>query len=73
MYIIIILGGIKLKNSKLEELTKKTILLLEKTKKDYKKYEKERKQLYVYLVNKNEVETWEKYVKELEEIIKCNK
>ncbi len=62
-----------MKNSKLEELTKKTILLLEKTKKDYKKYEKERKQLYAYLVNKNDVETWEKYVKELEEIMKCNK
>lgn len=62
-----------MKNSKLEKLTKRTILLLEETKKDYKKYEQERKQLYSYLVNKNEEEKWEKYVKELEEIMRCNK
>lgn len=70
MYIIIILEGIKLKNSKIEDLNRRTIILLEKTKKQYKQYEQERKQLYSYLVNKNDLEKWEKYVYQLEEVIK---
>lgn len=70
MYIIIILEGIKLKNSKIEDLNRRTIILLEKTKKQYKQYEQERKQLYSYLVNKNDLEKWEKYVCQLEEVIK---
>ena len=64
-----ILGGIKLKNDKIEELSSETVKLLEKTKKDYKKYETERKKLYEYFVNKNDVEKWEAYIKELKELI----
>ena len=60
---------IKLNNSKIEELNRKTILLLEKTKKEYKRYTEERKQLYSYLVNKDDLIEWEKYVNKLEEII----
>jgi len=69
MYIVIILEGTKLKNSKIEELNKRTILLLEKTKKEYKKFAEERKQLYCYLVDKDDLTKWEKYVEQLEKII----
>jgi hypothetical protein len=65
----VIFEVIKLNNSKIEELNRKTILLLEKTKKEYKRYTEERKQLYSYLVNKDDLIEWEKYVNKLEEII----
>jgi len=64
------LEGIKLNNSKTEELNRKTILLLERTKKEYKKFAEERKQLYCYLVNKDDLIEWEKYVNKLEKKIK---
>lgn len=59
-----------MKNGKIEELSKRTIFLLERTKKLYKNYEKERKLLYSFLVNKNNVEEWEKYINQLERRIK---
>lgn len=62
-----------LKNDEVDNLIKKTILLLEKTKKQYKTYEQERRNLYSYLVNKNDVEQWKKCIEQLEEIMKCNK
>lgn len=62
-----------MKSGEIEELSKRTILLLEKTKKDYKKFEKERKQLFCYLVNKNNPVEWKKYMEQLEEIINENK
>lgn len=69
MYNNHIFGGIKLKNDKIEELSDKTVKLLEKTKKNYKQYEIERKKLYEYFVNKNDVEKWEAYIKEFKELI----
>lgn len=65
----VILEGIKLNNSKIEELNQRTVTLLEATKKEYKKFATERKQLYCYLVNKDDLVEWEKYVNKLEEII----
>ena len=65
----VILEGIKLNNSKIEKLSQRTILLLEKTKKEYKKFAEERKQLYCYLVNKDDLIEWEKYVNKLEKKI----
>lgn len=65
----VILEGIKLNNSKIEELNQRTVTLLEATKKEYKKFAAERKQLYCYLVNKDDLVKWERYVKKLEEII----
>lgn len=58
-----------MKNGKIEELSEKTVKLLEKTKKNYRQYEKERKKLYEYFVSKNDVEKWEAYIKEVEELI----
>ncbi|MCI8548391.1 MAG: hypothetical protein HFJ38_05830 [Bacilli bacterium] len=57
-------------NSKIEDLTKRTIILLENTKKEYVKFTEERNLLYGYLVDKNNVVKWEKYLNQLEEIIK---
>lgn len=65
----VILEGIKLNNSKIEELNQRTVILLEATKKEYKKFAEERKQLYCYLVDKDDLVEWEKYVNKLEEII----
>lgn len=62
-----------MKNNKIQELEKRTILLLEKTKKEYKKFAEERKRLYCYLINKNEIPEWEKYVCQLEELIEVEK
>lgn len=73
MYITIILEGTMLKNDEVDDLIKKTILLLEKTKKQYKTYEQERRNLYSYLVNKNDVEQWKKCIEQLEEIMRWNK
>lgn len=70
MSITIILEGTKLKNSEIEELSKRTIILLEQTKKQYKTYEEQRKILYSYLVNKNDAANWRKYLDQLEEVIK---
>lgn len=61
-----------MKNSKIQELSKRTIEILEKTQKEAEKYKKERKKLFEYFVNKNNVEIWENYVVELEELIKRN-
>lgn len=58
-----------MKNDKIEELSKKTVELLEKTKKHYKSYENERKKLYQYFVNKKDIEKWEAYINEFEELI----
>lgn len=55
--------------TKIKELSAKTVELLERTKKHYKLYEKERKELYEYLVNKKDEERWEAYIKEFEESI----
>lgn len=62
-----------LKNDEVDDLIKRTIALLEKTKKQYKTYEQERRNLYNYLVNKNDVEQWKQCIEQLEEIMKCNK
>lgn len=62
-----------MKNSKIEDLSRRTIILLENTKKEYVKFAKERNLLYRYLVNKNDLTNWEKYVKQLEEVIKVKK
>ncbi len=59
-----------MKNSEIEELSKRTIILLEQTKKQYKTYEEQRKILYSYLVNKNDAANWRKYLDQLEEVIK---
>lgn len=59
-----------MKNSEIEELSERTIVLLEKTKKQYKSYEQQRKTLYSYLVNKNDAANWRKYLDQLEEVIK---
>lgn len=45
-----------MKNSKIQKLSKRTIEILEKTKKEAEKYKKERKKLFEYFVNKNNVE-----------------
>lgn len=60
-------------NSKIEDLSRRTIILLENTKKEYAKFAEERNLLYRYLVNKDDLVNWEKYVNQLEEVIKCNK
>ena len=65
--------GRKLKNSKIEDLSRRTIILLVNTKKEFVKFAKERNLLYRYLVNKNDLTNWEKYVKQLEEVIKVKK
>lgn len=59
-----------MKNSEIEELSERTIALLENTKKQYKNYAEQRKILYSYLVNKNDVVNWRKYLEQLEETIK---
>lgn len=69
MYNNHIFGGIKLKRDKIEELSLETVKLLEKTKKCYKEYETERKELNKYFVNKNDVEKWEAYIKEFKGLI----
>lgn len=70
MSITIILEGTKLKNSEIDELSKRTIILLEQTKKQYKTYEEQRKILYSYLIKKNDAANWRKYLEQLEEVIK---
>lgn len=62
-----------LKNSKIEDLSRRTVTLLENTKKDYIKFAKERNLLYRYLVNKDDLTNWEKYVNQLEGVIKVEK
>ena len=52
-----------MKNSKIIELSERTIALLENTKKQYNLYENERHQLYNYLVKKDDLIEWEKYIK----------
>lgn len=64
-----IIRGTKLKNGKIEELAKRSILILEKTKKEKEKFVEERKKLYCYLVNRNNLIEWEKYLYQIEEII----
>lgn len=59
-----------MKNNNVDDLSRRTILLLENTKKQYVKYSKERNLLYRYLVNKNDLINWEKYLNQLEEVIK---
>lgn len=59
-----------MKNSEIEELSKRTIILLEQTKKQYKDYGEQRKILYSYLINKNDAANWRKYLDQLEEVIK---
>lgn len=59
-------------NSKIQQLSKKTIELLEATKKEMTKYAIERKKLFKYFANKNDVEKWEKYIVEIEELINRN-
>lgn len=58
-----------MKNKKIEELSKRTIELFERTKKHYKVYEDERQELYRYFDNPKEknVEKWEKCIIKLEE------
>ena len=58
-----------MKDDKISQLTRKTIDLLEKTKKQYKMYEKERQELYRYFVNESDLEKWEAYINKFEEII----
>lgn len=61
-------------SSKNEELSRKTIELLEKTKKNMVKYAVERKKLDEYLreheLNDDNIEEWENFLNELEEKIK---
>lgn len=57
-------------NDKIEELSKRTVQLLEKTKKQRNLYEMERKQLYDYFIKRENIEEWEKYIVELEELTK---
>lgn len=57
-------------NDKIEWLLKRTVQLLEKTKKQYDLYKKERKQLYIYFIKRENIEEWEKYIVELEELTK---
>ena len=59
-------------NSKIQQLSKKTIELLEATKKEMTKYAIERKKLFEYFANKNDVEKWEKYIEEKEKLINRN-
>lgn len=60
-------------NSKIQQLSKKTIELLEATKKEITKYAIERKKLFKFFANKNDVEKWEEYIVEMEELINRNK
>lgn len=60
-------------SSKIQQLSKKTIELLEATKKEITKYAIERKELFKYFANKNDVEKWEEYIVEMEELINRNK
>lgn len=57
-------------NDKIEELSKRTVQLLEKTKKQRNLYEMERKQLYDYFIKRENIEEWEKYIVKLEELTK---
>ena len=61
-------------SSKNEELSRKTIELLEKTKKNMVKFAVERKKLDEYLreheLNDDNIEEWENFLNELEEKIK---
>lgn len=58
-----------MKNNKIDDLAKRTIILLENTKKEKIKFAKERKLLYCYLVNKKDLIKWEKYLIQLEDVI----
>lgn len=53
-------------DKKIEELSKRSIQILEKTKKSMQQYTEERKKLFNYLVEKNDIESWEAYIAELE-------
>lgn len=55
------------------ELRKRTIQLLEDTRKKAEKYYKERQQLDKYLRNDTKITEWEKYVLKLEKEIGDNK
>lgn len=61
-----------MKNSKIEELSKRTLRLLERTKKETEKYKNERKKLFQFWLNGNELEKWDEYVTKLEKIICSN-
>ncbi len=66
------LGGIRLENIKIQKLNERTLLILEKTKKEQEKYKIEREKLFKYLINKNNIKEWEKYIIEVEKLISCN-
>ncbi len=61
-----------MRNSKVEDLSKRTLKLLEKTKKETEKYKNERKKLFQFWLNGNELEKWDEYVTKLEELICSN-
>lgn len=58
---------------KKEELSKRTINLLEKTKKYMNKYPIERKTLDKFLIEASNLEEWEEYVKKMEKKIEDEK
>lgn len=58
---------------KKEELSKRTINLLEKTKKHMNKYPTERKTLDKFLIEASNLEEWEEYVKKMEKKIEDEK
>lgn len=53
-------------DKKIELLEKRTIAFLEKTKKEYKKYKTERKILFDFFEQKNDLDAWEIYLNKLE-------
>lgn len=55
---------------KKEELSKRTINLLEKTKKCMHKYPKQRKLLDKFLIEAGDLDAWEEYVRKVEEEVK---
>lgn len=56
--------------NKIDELSRRSINFLEKTKKSMEKYSQERQKLFKYLVDKDDIENWEAYLIELEQIVK---
>lgn len=55
-----------MKMDKKEELSKRTIALLEKTKKCMDKYPKERRNLDKFLIEGSNLNEWEQYVEKIE-------
>ena len=60
---------IKINDDKKDELEKRTIIVLEKTKKRIVDYGRERNTLYKYFKECQDLDKWEEYLKKIEKLI----